>query len=152
MYIFCEKSLITNLISRGSEFPFTRSLGYTVNEHPHTKIFCGFREALIIEHLDWFLNSRNKSEICDWQCVSFEILLFILSIKINHFSKPDLFITISATSKWKAIQNHLAPNQKAYARPDLTCRVFELKLRQLMKELQDGVTFFLFSHFFSKNP
>ena len=48
---------------------------------------------------------------------------------------PDLFITMTASSKWTEIQEALEPNQTTNDRPDLVCRVFKLKLDELLKDL-----------------
>ncbi|XP_013689436.1 uncharacterized protein LOC106393264 [Brassica napus] len=55
----------------------------------------------------------------------------------------DLFITMTANPNWKEIKDHLAtyngdnPND----RPDIECRVFKMKLDQLLDDFKKG-TFF----------
>ena len=48
---------------------------------------------------------------------------------------PDLFITMTANTKWREILEALEPGQTAADRPDLVCRVFKLKLDELLKDL-----------------
>ncbi|CAG8661536.1 18179_t:CDS:2 [Rhizophagus irregularis] len=54
---------------------------------------------------------------------------------VHHFGKPDLFITFTCNPKWPEITRELLPNQTAADRPDLTARVFNMKLREMMKDL-----------------
>ena len=54
---------------------------------------------------------------------------------VCHFGKPDLFITFTCNPKWPEIKRELLPNQIAADRPDLTARVFHMKLREMMKDL-----------------
>ncbi|CAN6851901.1 unnamed protein product [Brassica oleracea] len=61
----------------------------------------------------------------------------------REFGNPDLFITMTANLNWSEIKEHLqkyggdSPND----RPDIECRVFKLKLDQLLKDFKAG-TFF----------
>jgi len=54
---------------------------------------------------------------------------------VSHFGKPDLFITFTCNPKWPEITRELLPNQNAADRPDLTARVFHIKLQKLLKDL-----------------
>src|SRR5919206_3287641 len=54
---------------------------------------------------------------------------------VSHFGKPDLFITFTCNPKWPEITRELLPNQNAADRPDLTARVFHIKLQELLKDL-----------------
>ena len=54
---------------------------------------------------------------------------------VSHFGKPDLFITFTCNPKWPEITQELLPNQNAIDRPDLTARVFHIKLQELLKDL-----------------
>jgi len=49
--------------------------------------------------------------------------------------KPDLFITMTCNPNWDEIQQNLLPGQKPWQRPDLIARVFEQKLKRLLKEI-----------------
>ena len=48
---------------------------------------------------------------------------------------PDLMITFTTNPNWREIQENLAPNQTYVDRPDIVARVFNLKLKALMKRL-----------------
>jgi hypothetical protein len=54
---------------------------------------------------------------------------------VRKHGKPDLFITMTCNPKWPEITAALLPGQTAVDRPDLTCRVFKLKLNELMQDL-----------------
>ncbi|KAG2211445.1 hypothetical protein INT45_011464 [Circinella minor] len=54
---------------------------------------------------------------------------------VRRFGKPDLFITFTCNPSWPEIQNALLPGQSAPDRPDITSRIFRLKLKQLMHDL-----------------
>jgi hypothetical protein len=56
---------------------------------------------------------------------------------VRHFGKPDLFITMTCNPKWPEIQEVLA-GQSAADRPDLTARVFKLKLKALFNDIKGG--------------
>ncbi|CAN6827769.1 unnamed protein product [Brassica oleracea] len=61
----------------------------------------------------------------------------------REFGNPDLFITMTVNPNWSEIKEHLgryggdSPND----RPDIECRVFKMKLDQLLKDFKQG-TFF----------
>ncbi|UYV84552.1 hypothetical protein LAZ67_X002596 [Cordylochernes scorpioides] len=61
-----------------------------------------------------------------------------MSIVIKY-GKPDLFVTMTCNPKWKEITENLEPWQKAEHRPDLVARVFNLKLKELLKEIKAGL-------------
>lgn len=54
---------------------------------------------------------------------------------VRHFGKPDLFVTFTCNPKWPEITRELLSHQAATDRPDLTARVFHIKLREMMKDL-----------------
>src|ERR1043165_9077961 len=54
---------------------------------------------------------------------------------VSHFGKPDLFVTFTCNPKWPEVTRELLPNQNAIDRPDLTARVFHMKLQELLKDL-----------------
>ncbi|XP_033134461.1 uncharacterized protein LOC117127850 [Brassica rapa] len=70
-------------------------------------------------------NYRDAMAICRW------------------YGNPDLFITITANPKWEEVTDHIreAGNENANDRPDIECRVFKMKLQELLKDFQDGVFF-----------
>ncbi|XP_010419309.1 PREDICTED: uncharacterized protein LOC104705014 [Camelina sativa] len=59
------------------------------------------------------------------------------------FGNPDLFITITANPNWVEIKDHLeiSGNSTASDRPDIECRVFKMKLEELVADIWDGVFF-----------
>src|SRR5581483_1690870 len=54
---------------------------------------------------------------------------------VSHFGKPDLFVTFTCNPKWQEVTRELLPHQSAVDRPDLTARVFHMKLQELLKDL-----------------
>jgi hypothetical protein len=60
----------------------------------------------------------------------------------KKFGYPDLFLTITCNPKWNEIQRHLSKsrNYSSY-RPDVACRVFQLKLNEMMKDFKQGQIF-----------
>jgi hypothetical protein len=54
---------------------------------------------------------------------------------VSHFGKPDLFITFTCNPKWPKVTRELSPHQTAADRPDLTARIFHMKLQELLKDL-----------------
>ena len=54
---------------------------------------------------------------------------------VRKYGKPDLFITITCNPTWKEIKEELLPGQKAEDRPDITSRVFKLKLQDIEQEI-----------------
>ncbi|KAI8543515.1 hypothetical protein RHMOL_Rhmol08G0224500 [Rhododendron molle] len=59
--------------------------------------------------------------------------------RYNHH--PDIFLTMTANPKWPEITASLLPHQNAIDRPDLVARVFELKRKALMKEIEQNNVF-----------
>src|SRR5215471_11463875 len=60
---------------------------------------------------------------------------------VSHFGKPDLFITFTCNPKWPEITKELLSHQIPADRPDLTARVFHLKLQELLKDLNTNQWF-----------
>lgn len=54
---------------------------------------------------------------------------------MSCFGKPDLFVTFTCNPKWAEITRELSSYQSANDRPDLTARVFHVKLREFLKDL-----------------
>nr|XP_033513522.1 uncharacterized protein LOC108942840 isoform X2 [Nicotiana tomentosiformis] len=50
---------------------------------------------------------------------------------VQHFGKPDLFITMTCNPSWMEIEEHLSPSDEAQNRPDLISRVFRAKIEEL---------------------
>ena len=55
---------------------------------------------------------------------------------VRKYGKPDFFITMTCNPSWREIKENLQPNQQASDRPDLVSRVFNLKLSELLSDLQ----------------
>jgi len=58
-----------------------------------------------------------------------------MAIVRAYSSTPDYFITFTCNPKWPEITSELFPNQTAVDRPDLTTRVFHIKLKELLDDL-----------------
>jgi hypothetical protein len=54
---------------------------------------------------------------------------------VRRYGKPDLFITFTCNPLWEEIQRELKDCQESSDRPDLVARVFNIKLKALMKDL-----------------
>ncbi|KAG5860797.1 hypothetical protein JTB14_025693 [Gonioctena quinquepunctata] len=54
---------------------------------------------------------------------------------VVRFGKPDLFITFTCNPSWPEIRNNLTPYQKWENRPDLVCRVFQIKLQAFLDDI-----------------
>ena len=52
---------------------------------------------------------------------------------IGRYGKPDYFITFTANPHWREIEDNLEKHQQSHERMDLVCRVFSLKVKDLMK-------------------
>ncbi|XP_028102307.1 uncharacterized protein LOC114301563 [Camellia sinensis] len=63
--------------------------------------------------------------------------IFQDSMAITRYNQhPDIFLTMTANPNWPEITSALLPHQKPIDRPDLIARVFELKRKCLMKEIE----------------
>ena len=74
---------------------------------------------------------------------------------VTKYGKPDIFLTITANPKWPEIQNNLLPHQSANDRPEIVSRVFNLKLKELLRDLLERhvlghVTAFVYTIEFQK--
>ena len=59
--------------------------------------------------------------------------------RVRKFGKPTMFITITCNPSWEEIKAELKPGEEAWMRPDITARVFKMKLDSIMKDLtQNG--------------
>ncbi len=54
---------------------------------------------------------------------------------MNHFKKPNFFVTFTCNPKWSEITRELLSNQNATDRPNLTAHVFHIKLQEFLKDL-----------------
>ena len=61
---------------------------------------------------------------------------------VRHLGKPSLFITFTANPNWSEITSLTRPlNQTASDRPDLVARVFNLKVKELLKDIKERKIF-----------
>ena len=60
---------------------------------------------------------------------------------VRKYGKPTFFITFTCNPRWDEIALELKPGQTAHDRPDLISRVFNLKKKQLLKDILDGMIF-----------
>ena len=54
---------------------------------------------------------------------------------VRKYGKPTFFITFTCNPKWPEIQRELLPGQKPEDRNDITARVFNLKMNELLEDL-----------------
>ena len=57
----------------------------------------------------------------------------------SQMGKPDLFITFTCNPKWKDITDNIVHGETASDRPDITNRVFKIKLDEMIKEIEAGL-------------
>jgi hypothetical protein len=57
----------------------------------------------------------------------------------KKYGYPDLFLTVTCNPKWLEVQRHMSKsgNSSIY-RPDISCRVFQLKLEEMMDDFRKG--------------
>ena len=60
---------------------------------------------------------------------------------VNRKSRPHIFITVTMNANSPEITSNLLPGQTAYDRPDLCCRAFKMKLKEIMAELKSCEVF-----------
>ena len=58
---------------------------------------------------------------------------------VRYFGKPSFFITFTANPRWPEVTTNLFAGQQPTDRPDLICRVFALKVRELLADLKKGI-------------
>jgi hypothetical protein len=60
----------------------------------------------------------------------------------KKFGYPDLFLTFTCNPKWPEIQRHMfMSGTYSIYRPDIICRVFRIKLEQMMADFRKGKFF-----------
>ena len=60
---------------------------------------------------------------------------------VRQFGKPHLFITFTCNPAWPEVRGAMLANQHASMRPDVTARVFRIKLDALMKDIYEAGVF-----------
>jgi hypothetical protein len=71
----------------------------------------------------------------------------------KRFGYPDLFLTMTCNPNWLEIQRFLHDKDMCVNdRPDIACRVFRLKLNDMMADFKKGIFFgkVIASKYFSK--
>jgi len=59
---------------------------------------------------------------------------------VKKFGYPDLFITITCNVNWSEIREFvLAKGLSALDRPDIVCRVFKMKLDEMMTDFKEKI-------------
>lgn len=48
---------------------------------------------------------------------------------VRELGRPDLFITMICNRCWKKIEKNMSKSQHSFDRPDLTTRIFHIKLK-----------------------
>jgi hypothetical protein len=74
----------------------------------------------------------------------------------KKFGYPDLFLTFTCNPKWSEIQRHMnKSNNYPIYRPDISCRIFQVKLERMMADFRKGKFFgrviaskFIFSYLY----
>ena len=59
----------------------------------------------------------------------------------RRFGHPHLFITATCNHKWPEIQENLKLGETALDRPDLVSRVFRLKKKQIIRDIETEMIF-----------
>ena len=57
---------------------------------------------------------------------------------VRHYGKPDLFITMTASADWPEIIESPFPGETSMDRPDVVSRVFNMKAKEFIKDIEDG--------------
>ena len=60
---------------------------------------------------------------------------------VRQRGNPTLFVTFTCNPQWPEILAELLPGQKAYDRPDICSRVFQLKVKDLLSSIKDSHCF-----------
>ncbi|GBP95553.1 hypothetical protein EVAR_67759_1 [Eumeta japonica] len=60
---------------------------------------------------------------------------------VRHYGRPDLFITFTCNPKWPEITELLSEGQQSHDRHDIVARVFNVKVKHMMKLLTVGRIF-----------
>jgi len=106
-------------------------------------LYGGLEDALINADIDG--NSRGRTVLPSSHTGGprFMAKLYQNSMAIvRHLGKPSLFITFTANPNWSEITSLTRPlNQTASDRPDLVARVFNLKVKELLKDIKERKIF-----------
>ncbi|XP_051176773.1 uncharacterized protein LOC127291617 [Leptopilina boulardi] len=62
-------------------------------------------------------------------------------MELQEFGKPNLFITMTCNPKWREITENLLDIEIASDRPDIVTRVFQQKVKEIMKDIKEKEIF-----------
>lgn len=57
---------------------------------------------------------------------------------VRRYGRPTLFITFTASSYWQEVNRELREGETGLNRPDLVCRAFRLKAKELLRDVRSG--------------
>ena len=60
---------------------------------------------------------------------------------VRHTSKATYFVTMTCNPQWEEIVHALRHGERAEDRPDVTSRVFKMKLDQMIQDIKSGHVF-----------
>jgi len=146
------------LMVRTNDFPHFHLSGRLAQEYV-VDCFCKIEEA----RLDWCRRNQQQLRAETYQGLMDEIVnnhnpsatgrlivlpptfvggdrfmkkLYLDSMAIvRKYGKPDLFITFTCNPRWPEVQRALFDNQRPPDRPDITARVFRLKLKAFLNDI-----------------
>jgi hypothetical protein len=64
---------------------------------------------------------------------------------VRKYGKPDIFLTFTANPDWIEIKNELTLNAKSYMCPDVIARIFRIKLKELIHDIEYKLLFGLYA-------
>ena len=67
----------------------------------------------------------------------------------QRFGRPHLYVTMTCNPEWKEITTQLKKHQHHEDRPDIVSRVFQLKLKELIRDFRRGAFGKLTAHVYS---
>ncbi|KAG7972490.1 hypothetical protein I3843_07G186700 [Carya illinoinensis] len=80
------------------------------------------------------VDSLSVGETCASN-IGKRIILPSSFIGVQHFGKPDIFLTMTCNPNWEEILEQLNPHEEVQNRPDLIARIFRAKLEELKIDL-----------------
>ena len=54
---------------------------------------------------------------------------------VRQYGRPTYFLTMTANAKWQEIKDSLYPGENSQDRPDVVSRIFEVKVKELIRDL-----------------
>ena len=60
---------------------------------------------------------------------------------VQKYGKPTFFITMTMDPNCEEVRQHLNEGETPYDRPDIVCRIFELKRKELLRLIKEGHIF-----------